>query len=73
MKYFCFQGDIAIDDVARLTVSCTEPNNCDFEGDTFCGWENEEKTDEFDWEITSGPSDGSYATGKNKRKSSFNI
>ena len=36
-SFFCFnyQGDIAIDDIERLTVSCKEPNDCDFEGDTF--------------------------------------
>jgi hypothetical protein len=48
-----------------LTVSCKEPNNCDFEDDTFCGWENVKKTDQFDWEITSGPSSSTLASGKN--------
>jgi hypothetical protein len=49
-----------------LTGSCQEPNNCDFENDNFCGWENVKKTDEFDWEITSGPSSNTYLSGKNK-------
>jgi hypothetical protein len=51
-----------------LSVSCREPNNCDFEEDSFCGWENVKKTDQFDWEITQGPSADSFATGKNKQK-----
>ncbi|CAF1538469.1 unnamed protein product, partial [Adineta steineri] len=49
------EGDIAIDDIQRLSKSCKEPNNCDFEDDNLCGWENV-KTDQFDWEITSGAS-----------------
>ncbi|UJR31098.1 hypothetical protein I4U23_018606, partial [Adineta vaga] len=57
-----FEGDISIDDIKRLSVSCQEPNNCDFEDDTFCGWENV-KTDQFDWEITNGPSSASLASG----------
>jgi hypothetical protein len=61
---FYFQGDIVIDDIDRLNASCKEPNNCDYEGDTFCGWDNNKKTDQFDWEITQGPSSETYATGK---------
>ncbi|CAF4044180.1 unnamed protein product, partial [Rotaria sordida] len=57
------EGDISIDDIERLAVSCKEPNNCDFEGDTFCGWENVKKTDQFDWEITSGPSSSTFLSG----------
>ncbi|CAF0847412.1 unnamed protein product, partial [Rotaria sordida] len=57
------EGDISIDDIERLAVSCKEPNNCDFEGDTFCGWENVKRTDQFDWEITSGPSSSSFLSG----------
>jgi hypothetical protein len=49
-----------------LNVSCKEPNNCDFEDNTFCGWENDKKFDKFDWEITSGASSETYASGKNK-------
>ncbi|CAF3623338.1 unnamed protein product [Rotaria sp. Silwood1] len=52
-----------MDDVERLAVSCKEPNNCDFEGDTFCGWENVKNTDKFDWEITSGPSSNAFLSG----------
>ncbi|CAF4619611.1 unnamed protein product, partial [Rotaria sp. Silwood2] len=40
-----------------------EPNNCDFEGDTFCGWENVIHTDRFDWEITNGPSSQTTLSG----------
>ncbi|CAF3880634.1 unnamed protein product, partial [Rotaria sp. Silwood1] len=57
------EGDISMDDVERLAVSCKEPNNCDFEGDTFCGWENVKNTDKFDWEITSGPSSNAFLSG----------
>jgi len=49
-----------------LNVSCKEPNNCDYEGDNFCGWDNDKKTDQFDWEITKGPSSETLATGKKK-------
>ncbi len=49
-----------------MNVSCKEPNNCDFEDNTFCGWENDKKFDKFDWEITSGASSETYASGKNK-------
>ncbi|CAF1276484.1 unnamed protein product [Adineta steineri] len=56
------EGDIAIDDIQRLSKSCKEPNNCDFEDDNLCGWENI-KTDQFDWEITSGASStGTFAS-----------
>ncbi|CAF3948718.1 unnamed protein product [Rotaria sp. Silwood2] len=58
-----FEGDISIDDIDRLAVSCKEPNNCDFEGDTFCGWENVKHTDRFDWEITNGPSSQTTLSG----------
>jgi hypothetical protein len=57
------QGDIAIDDIDRLPVSCRTPNNCDFENDDFCGWENVKKTDNFDWEITSGASSANFLSG----------
>jgi hypothetical protein len=69
MKYFLFyfQGDIVIDDIDHLNVSCKEPNNCDYEGDNFCGWDNDKKTDQFDWEITKGPSSETLATGKKKQ------
>ncbi|CAF3894466.1 unnamed protein product [Adineta steineri] len=57
------EGDIAIDDIQRLSKSCKEPNNCDFEDDTLCGWKNIQ-TDQFDWEITSGASSiGTFASG----------
>jgi hypothetical protein len=58
------QGDISIDDIDRLPQSCQEPNNCDFEDDSFCGWENVKKTDQFDWEITNGPSSATFLSGK---------
>jgi hypothetical protein len=56
-----------------LSESCQEPNNCDFEGSTFCGWENNKKTDQFEWEITNGPSSETLATGKNQAKTNFEI
>jgi hypothetical protein len=71
--YYYYQGDIAIDDIDRLTISCQEPNNCDYEEDTFCGWDNDKKTDQFDWEITRGPSTETYATGINQTKIDFEI
>ena len=49
-----------------MDVQCEEPNNCDLEGDTFCGWDNDKKTDQFDWEITRGPSTETHATGNNR-------
>ncbi|CAF1671842.1 unnamed protein product [Rotaria magnacalcarata] len=46
-----------------LDVSCGEPNNCDFEGDKFCGWKNVKKTDQFDWKITSGAPSCTFLSG----------
>jgi hypothetical protein len=71
-NYF-YQGDIAIDDIARLMGSCQEPNTCDFESGTFCGWENDKKTDQFEWEITNGPSSETLATGNNQIRINFKI
>ena len=47
-------------------MSCREPNNCDFEDDSFCGWDNVKNIDQFDWEITSGPSSSTLLSGKNR-------
>ncbi|CAF0853287.1 unnamed protein product [Didymodactylos carnosus] len=58
-----YEGDIAIDDIARLAKSCKEPNNCDYEDVTFCAWENVQKTDQFDWEITNGSSSSTLSSG----------
>ncbi|CAF4987055.1 unnamed protein product, partial [Rotaria sp. Silwood1] len=57
------KGDIAIDDIRRLPQSCKDSNNCDFEDDTFCGWENVKKTDDFDWQLTRGQSSAELITG----------
>lgn len=54
-------------------VPCQDANDCDFEQDTFCGWDNDKKTDQFDWEITQGPSSETVATGTNPIKIHFQI
>ena len=51
------QGNVAIDDIRRVSEACRQPNNCDFEDGTFCGWENIQQLDELDWEVRSGPLD----------------
>ncbi|XP_070566390.1 MAM and LDL-receptor class A domain-containing protein 1-like [Ptychodera flava] len=57
-----FTGDIALDDISFDNVTCpTLPSDasppvagsCDFENDT-CTWQNEPRTDEFDWTRQSG-------------------
>lgn len=53
-----------------MNISCTEPNDCDFEEDSFCGWENEKRFDQFEWEVTRGPSTPTYVTGKNSTEES---
>lgn len=63
-----FQGDIAIDDVQRYAYQCQEPNNCDFENEDFCGWDNVRKIDQFDWEIIRGASSETFLSGKIIRK-----
>lgn len=59
-----FLGDIALDDVLVEDRNCPPEGFCNFDSlPRLCTWENEEKKDQFDWEVGTSQTSASVGTG----------
>ncbi|GFR70351.1 MAM and LDL-receptor class A domain-containing protein 1-like [Elysia marginata] len=57
-----YYSDIALDDIIISNTDCSHPADCNFETGGKCTWKNDEKLDNFDWQVTSQTT-GSANTG----------